>query len=53
MISMICFGALVAAGLRLGSLNSYQAHSNVQGEKTAVLLGNMQPSTGGFIFYRK
>jgi len=53
MISMICFGALVAAGLRLGSLNSYQAHSNVQGEKTAVLSGNMRPSTGGFIFYRK
>jgi len=52
-ISMICFGALVAAGLRLGSLNSYQAHSSVQEQKTAVLSRNVQPSAVGFINCRK
>jgi hypothetical protein len=53
MICAICFGALVAAGLRLGSLSSSMAILKQQEEKTAVLLGNVQPSDAGFTFCRK
>ena len=53
MISMISFGALVAAGLRLGSLSSYQVYPNAQEEKTAVLSRKVRPSAEDFTFGRK
>jgi hypothetical protein len=49
MISAICFGALLAAALRLGSLSFGHADIKVQEEKKAVLSGNVQPSAAGFI----
>jgi len=53
MISAICFGALLAAGVRLGSLNLSMANLKQQEEKTAALSGKVLPSAKGFIFYRK
>jgi hypothetical protein len=53
MICAICFGALVAAGLRLGSLSSSMAILKQQEEKTAVLSGKVLPSAEGSTFYRK
>jgi hypothetical protein len=53
MTCAIYFGALLAAALRLGSLNSRHTDLRVQEEKTAVLSGKVLPSAEGFTFYRK
>jgi hypothetical protein len=53
MISAICFGALLVAALRLGSLSSSSADLRVQGEKAVMASENVQPSPEGFTFYRK
>jgi len=53
MTCAIYFGALLAAALRLGSLNSRHTDLRVQEEKTAVLSGKVLPSTDAFTFYRK
>jgi UDP-GlcNAc:undecaprenyl-phosphate GlcNAc-1-phosphate transferase len=53
MISAICSGALVAAGLRLGSLRSSMAILKQQEVKTEVLSGDVRPAAEGLTFCRK
>lgn len=53
MISAICFGALLAAALRLGSLSPSPPDLRVQGQKAAIASGNVLPSPEGFTFYRR
>jgi hypothetical protein len=53
MILMICFGALLAAGLLLGSLSSSVANLKQQEENAAVLSRDVQSAAEGLIFCRK
>jgi hypothetical protein len=53
MTSAICFGALVAAGLQLGSLSSSTPQIRAHEEKTAAFSQNVQPSAAGLTFVGK
>jgi hypothetical protein len=53
MTSATCFGALVAAGLRLGSLSSSTPQIRAHEEKTAAFSQNVQPSAAGLTFVGK
>ena len=53
MISAICFGALLAAALRLGALRSSDEVLEMQEEKKTAFSGNVLPSAECTTIFRK